>query len=457
MQHARAATKGGIDMVISARRVSCAVVALCALVLTAGAGGSIPVALPDRYIVVLHDHVLDAPAIAAEHAQRFGLGIQHVYEHALKGYATAIPAGLVAAVQSDPRVAFVSEDRLLHAIGTRPIAPGDTAPTGVRRIAAASTTTAHDASDVGVAVIDTGIDLLHPDLDAVSGTNCITPGLPAQDDHGHGTHVAGTIAARNNGAGVIGVAPGTRVYAVKVLSAAGIGLTSQIICGIDWVTQRAAALNIKVANMSLGGAGANDGACGSRNGDAMHRAICSSVAAGVTYVVAAGNDGENLAGAVPAAYPEVLTVTAMADSDGAPGGAGGAPACRTGERDDTYATFSNFAIAPTETSHTIAGPGVCISSTWLGGLYLTLSGTSMAAPHVSGVAALCIGHGGVSGPCAGRTPAQIIQKLRADAADHASADAGYGFTGDPDHPVTSGGRRRPRTLYFGFLTWAGGY
>jgi subtilisin family serine protease len=106
---------------------------------------------------------------------------------------------------------------------------------------------------VNVAVIDTGIDLTHPDLQAVNGTNCVSPGAPAQDDNGHGTHLAGTIAARNNGSGVTGMVPGTTVYAVKVLNAAGSGRESQFICGVDWVTANAARLNIKVANVSLGG------------------------------------------------------------------------------------------------------------------------------------------------------------------------------------------------------------
>src|SRR5207302_5271764 len=125
---------------------------------------------------------------------------------------------------------------------------------------------------------------------------------------GHGTHVAGTIAARNNGAGVVGVAPATKLYAVKV------------------------------ANMSLGGPGVDDGNCGNTNADALHRAICNSVAAGVTYVVAAGNSGEDFSAGVPANYDEVLTVTAVSDFDGRPGGLG-SPNCLDGyaESDDAAA------------------------------------------------------------------------------------------------------------------------
>ncbi|HKW78573.1 MAG TPA: S8 family serine peptidase, partial [Candidatus Limnocylindria bacterium] len=191
--------------------------------------------------------------------------------------------------------------------------------------------------------------------------------------------------------------------------------------------------------------GSNDNNCGASNFDAMHAAICRSTAAGVTYVVAAGNSATDLDTSTPAAYPEALTVTAASDSDGAPGGTGGAPACRPSEGDDTFASFSNFAVSATAVSHTIAGPGVCILSTWLGTSYNTISGTSMATPHVSGAVALCFGENGAAGPCAGMTPAQVVQKLRADAQAHATP--ANGFTGDPNSPV--GGR------YYGYLLWAG--
>src|SRR2546430_5447791 len=158
-------------------------------------------------------------------------------------------------------------------MGRVPIAAGDCAPTGVRRLGAATTTTTREASTVNVAVIDSGIDLAHPDLNAVSGKNCIRSGQPARDDNGHGTHVAGTIAARNNGAGVVGVAPATKLYAVKVVNAQGSGTDAQVICGIDWVTANAATLKIKVANMSLGGPGVDDGNCGNTNGE-IGRASC---------------------------------------------------------------------------------------------------------------------------------------------------------------------------------------
>ena len=428
-----------------------ALTSLLAILLVASAGtveaaNTQPVA---GYIVVYRDSVGENQVGAETNrlAGAHNFASEFRYSHALKGFAAKLTAQQVNALRGDPSVAFVSADRPVHAVAPVPLITGELAPTGVRRIGAATTTTAREASVASVAIIDTGIDLTHPDLNAVNGTNCIRTSSTAQDDNGHGTHVAGTVGAKNQGAGVVGVAPGTRLFAVKVLDRNGSGSWASVICGIDWVTANAVSLNIKVASMSLGGSGSNDNNCGNTNSDALHKAICNSSTAGVTYVVAAGNSAADFATFVPAAYPEALTVTAMSDSDGLPGGTGGAPTCRTGELDDSYASFSNFATATIEINHTIAGPGVCIYSTWLSGGYNTISGTSMATPHVTGSVALCLGEGVTPGPCAGLTPAQIVQKLRSDAATYATANPTAGFVGDPNHPVSAG--------YFGHLVWDG--
>jgi subtilisin len=384
-----------------------------------------------RYIVVLKSGVSNPGGVASEHARRYGADVRYVYRYALKGYAATIPVDRLSAVRSDSSVAYISDDLPVHMTV-------QTGPTGINRIDGdVSSQVSGNGSgsvNVGVAVIDTGSGP-HSDLNIAGGKNCST-GRSFNDGNGHGTHVAGTIAAKDDGNGVVGVAPGARIYSVRVLNNQGSGSTSSVVCGIDWVTQHASSLNIKVANMSLGGSG-SDGSC---SGGAEHQAICNSVAAGVTYVVAAGNSNANFSSFVPATFGEVLTVTAMADFNGLPGG-GAAATCRS-DVDDTNADFSSFA-GTSDSGHTIAGPGVCILSTWKGGGLNTISGTSMATPHVTGTVALCIS----SGACAGLTPAQIISKLRADAA---ARPASYGFTGDPGHGGTS-------SKYYGYLVYAGGY
>ena len=369
--------------------------------------------------------------------------------NALKGYAARIPARHLDEVRNDPNVSFVSADRRVHAFA-------QSLPTGVNRIEGdlSSTKSGDGSGDLSdpngsggpdVAIIDTGIDLDHPDLNVVGGKNCQS-GTSYDDGNGHGTHVAGTVAAKDDGNGVVGMAPGARLYGVRVLNDSGSGSWSAVICGINWVTglntDSDSNNNIEVANMSLGGSGSDDGNCGNSNNDALHKAICRSVASGVTYVVAAGNSNKNFSGFVPAAYNEVLTVTAMADFNGQPGG-GAAATCRS-DVDETPADFSNFTkVGNSDVGHTIAAPGVCIRSTWKGGGYKTISGTSMASPHVAGAAALCIATNNCSG-----SPSSIMSKLRSDAA---AQPASYGFAMDAHQVTTSGSR------YYGYLVYAGGY
>jgi subtilisin family serine protease len=417
-----------------------------------GAGQSGEVA--QRYIVIYRDTLRDPKAKTDRLQAREGFRAAHRYKNAVKGFSAKLSQRQLEKLQSDPDVAFIAEDRPVKAVGPAPLATGDLAPTGVRRMEAATTATTRDASAAHVAVLDTGIEMAHQDLNVVPGTNCINAGASPNDDNGHGTHVAGSIAARNNGTGVVGVAPGTRVYAVKVLDSGGGGSWSSVICGIDWATGTRTdpdpSNDVAVANLSLGGGGTPIQSC-STTRDPLHRAICESTDAGVTYVVAAGNDGYDFdypsAPDTPASYPEVLTVTAVADSDGLPGANGGSPSCRKSEADDRYALFSNFAATATGAAHTIAGPGVCIQSTYRGGGYTLMSGTSMATPHVAGAVALCLVEGGVPGPCARLSPPQIIAKMRSTAESHTASSPSYGFEGDPTRPVPE--------RYYGYLSWAG--
>jgi len=329
------------------------------------------------YIVVLRDGA-NSSSVAAEHSRAHGAAIGHIYQNALRGYSAHLSEQAAARVAADPRVLWVQRDTEMRITA-------QTVPTGINRVDAELSPTAHidgvdQRVDVDVAVIDTGIDLNHPDLNVFTAgaKNCST-GKSANDGHGHGSHVSGTIGALDNTIGVVGVAPGARLWPIRVLNNSGSGSTADVVCGIDYVTAHAS--EIEVASMSLGGAGSDDGNCGNSNNDAMHRAICASVAAGVTYVVAAGNEADNAANHTPAAYDEVITVSALADFNGTPGG-GGASTCRA-DVDDTIADFSNFG-----SDVDLIAPGVCILSTWKGDGFNTISGTSMATPHVSGGAAL---------------------------------------------------------------------
>ncbi|HEU4513556.1 MAG TPA: S8 family serine peptidase [Nocardioidaceae bacterium] len=361
------------------------------------------------YIVVLKDGAA-AGKVAEEHSRRYNADVNHVYRAALKGYSARMSATAADQVREDARVQFVQRDGVVHA-------SAQSTPTGINRANAdASATALIDGADervnVDVAVIDSGVDLDHADLNVYTAgaKNCST-GRSADDGNGHGTHVAGTIGAKDDTNGVVGMAPGARIWPVRVLNNAGSGTWSAVVCGIDYVAANAS--SIEVANMSLGGTGTDDGNCGRSNNDAMHTAICNAVDAGVTFVVAAGNETDNSANHIPAAYDEVITVSALADFNGLPGG-GAASTCRADE-DDTIANFSNFGA-----DVDIIAPGVCINSTWKSGGYSTISGTSMASPHVAGGAALYK----ANNPSA--SPAQVKSALQnAGTTDWSTA-------GDPD-------------------------
>jgi subtilisin family serine protease len=368
--------------------------------------------VPGQYIVVLKDEVGNIPDVANAMASAHGLGLLHVYEHALKGFAATVPAGRLNALLADARVSYVEEDQVFTTFA-------QTLPTGVNRIDADQNATANiNGSDervnVDIAIIDTGIDLDHPDLNVYKNVSYVKGKKTGDDDNGHGSHCAGIAAALDNGIGSVGVAPGARLWAVKVLNSQGSGFTSDIIKGVDYVTANASA--IEVANMSLGGG----------NSTTLNNAIANSVAAGVVYAVAAGNSATDAANTSPANSPDVLCVSAIADFNGACGG-GAAATCRT-DVDDTFADFSNYGQVVD-----IAAPGVCIYSAWKSGGYNTISGTSMASPHVAGAVGLYLATrtkptnaSGVANVRSAIINAGIPQT------QSCQGDGNGGFTGDPD-------------------------
>jgi subtilisin family serine protease len=357
-------------------------------------------------------------------------------------------------------VAYVVQDR-----EGSPIA-AQTMPTGVNRIDAdLGSQAAGDGQGQtpgDVAVFDTGIESTHPDLNVAGGVNCVGPvdaynNGTYNDEHGHGTHVAGIVGAKDDANGIVGTAPGVRLWSVRVLNRLAVGSTSSQLCGIDWVTANGPSLGIRVVNSSQRSyTTGDDGNCGLTNNDPIHQAICASTNAGILWVFSAGNAGVDFGTQGGANWEEVLAVTAAGDSNGEPNvgstvtftcaqPSGGRKASNYApETDDRHTSFSNYATTATDAGHTIAAPGACIYSTYKAAGFTHMSGTSMAAPQVAGTAHLCI----VAGQCAG-SPAETIQKLRADAEAHALANPGWGFTGDPLRPAS--GRQ------YGHLVRAGLY
>jgi len=214
--------------------------------------------LPGSYIVTLRSG--EPGEVAEEHARRHGAGIDHVYRHAMRGYAARMSAAEARRVAADDRVAAVTPDRRVRLAA-------QTVPPGIDRVDAdLSSTVAGDgrgAVDVDIAIIDTGIDPRHRDLNVAGGVSCV--GGTFTDGIGHGTHVAGIAAAKDNHMGVVGVAPGARLWAVRVFTSNGLATDSSLICGIDWVTAHAG--TIEVANMSLG---RPEGSC---NDNGLHEAV----------------------------------------------------------------------------------------------------------------------------------------------------------------------------------------
>ncbi len=283
------------------------------------------------------------------------------------------------ALEGAPSVKLVETDFVSKAIVQN-------IPTGVRRIGAdppdlSSRNRSRGSAAVGVvvAIVDSGIDLDHPDLERniIGSHNSVNSKKSADDDNGHGSHVAGTVAARNNTIGVVGISSEAFLLAVKVLNAQGSGWNSDIAEGIVWATDNGA----EVINMSLGG---------SSSSIVIEAAVQEAAAAGVVIVCAAGNAGNAAPGSstvgYPAAYPECIAVSAWTDLDGTPTATG--QISPYGDPDESLASFSS-----TGPEVEIAAPGVEIESCWENGGYNTISGTSMACPHVTGVVALRIADG----------------------------------------------------------------
>ena len=328
--------------------------------------------VPDRYIVLFNDGVANPRAAAQAIARAQGLALRHVYGTAVKGFAGTIPAARLDAVRSDPRVVLVEGERAYELDFQQVL------PTGIDRIETDKNLNAEGVTvEQDVGLLDSGIDQDHPDLNVAGGRN-FSSGNPNKwdDRNGHGTHTAGTVGAIDNGSGVVGVAPGVRLWAVKVCKNRGICMTGDMVAGIDWMAAQKAdgIINFAAANMSISTSDDKDPCTGSSG--AVHKAICGLVDEGVVFALSAGNNGRE-----KDAFPEVLAVSALADFDGKGGGLG-SPTCRSDE-DDTLANFSNFGPEVD-----IAAPGVCILSTWNDGGTNTISGTSMASPHVAGAVAL---------------------------------------------------------------------
>ena len=311
-----------------------------------------PEVVPGQYIVVFSDRVADPGSVATALVRSLGGTMLHIYTSAIKGFAARLPTTAADALQQNPLVAFVEPDEVIRADVTQTMdANGD--PWGLDRIDQGalplSRTYSYTATAAGVHayIIDTGIWTLHPEFGGRADDVYDALGVTGEDCNGHGTHVAGTI-----GAATYGVAKAVSLHGVRVLNCAGIGLNSDVIAGVDWVTANHA--SPAVANMSLGGG----------KSAALDQAVTSLWNSGVFLAVAAGNDNADACNASPAGASGVFTVAAS-------------------EKTDAKASYSNWG-----TCVEAYGPGSAIKSTYLAGLTMTLSGTSMATPHVTGVAAL---------------------------------------------------------------------
>ena len=343
------------------------------------------VAIPGDYIVTLRDNVTDVEGVARSISGLHKGALKHLYKAALKGFAVQnISDAAAAAIAADPRVERVEADQVMTAIGTE-----SPATWGIDRIdqnALPLNNTyvyANDGSNVTVYIIDTGINFGHVDFGgrARKGVDEVTIGGSAADCNGHGTHVSGTV-----GGATYGVAKNVSLVAVRVLNCQGSGTTSGVIAGIDWVT--ANRVLPAAANMSLGGGLSTT----------LNQAVARAVASGVTFAVAAGNSTADACNSSPSSEPSAITVGAT-------------------DVNDRFASFSNFGSCVD-----INAPGVSITSDWSTSNTATntISGTSMATPHVAGASALYLS----ANPAA--TPAEVTSALTTNATQGAIASVPAG-------------------------------
>jgi len=330
--------------------------------------------IPGDYIITLRQNVADVDAVASSLAGIHRGALKHLYRSALKGFAIQnISEAAAAAIAADARVERVEADQIVTADGTE-----SPATWGIDRIDQSALPLnntynyANDGSGVTVYIIDTGINFGHVDFGgrASAGVDEVTIGGGAADCNGHGTHVSGTV-----GGATYGVAKNVRLVAVRVLNCQGSGTTSGVIAGIDWVT--ANRVLPAAANMSLGGGLSTS----------LNQAVARAVASGVTFAVAAGNSTANACSSSPSSEPSAITVGATDINDG-------------------FASFSNYGSCVD-----INAPGVSITSDWYSSNTATntISGTSMATPHVAGAAALYLS----ANPSA--TPSQVVSALTSNA------------------------------------------
>jgi subtilisin family serine protease len=305
-----------------------------------------------EYIVVFRESVSDPAALAQQLVRAQAGTLRFTYTSALKGFAASLSDAAVQALARNPQVAYVERDQIYRADITQTMdANGD--PWGLDRVdqqaLPLSRTYTYTATGAGVHayIIDTGIWTLHGDFGGRANNVYDAFGATGEDCHGHGTHVAGTI-----GGATYGLAKGASLHGVRVLSCAGLGLTSQIIAGIDWVRQNA--IKPAVANMSLGGGLST----------ALNAATTNLWNSGVFVAVAAGNDNVDACTASPASATGAFTAASSTKTD-------------------AKSSFSNWGSCVEAYA-----PGSAIVSDFLGGTTMSLSGTSMASPHVAGVAVL---------------------------------------------------------------------